>query len=254
VEVLHVEYLNRHFDVTTLVRGDRGARIANSGLHVGDRTRDARDHAGTVFSDRQKLHRVSRFLRPPRPFNVHDSLAIDHQLHHVLAARRMYGHALAARDIADDLFAVQRIAAARARHHQIVDAAYDDRVVTQTNETLDRTDTASESRLFLLVELLKLFRSKILRDDISRYELSVTNTRQQIVDAAVTIVTRNPLHVLVIVAQQLPGRELKTRCFLFEKFAPDLDRLRALLFRHPVTHAIARARGNDEVQPVARRM
>src|ERR1051325_4870236 len=51
-------------------------------------------------------------------------------------------YALAAGHIADDLFAVKRVTATRARHHQIVDAAHHDRIVAQTNEPFDSADTA----------------------------------------------------------------------------------------------------------------
>src|SRR4051794_42160 len=166
----------------------------------------------------------------------------------------MHGHALAARHVTDDLFAMKRVAATRSLHHKIVNTTHDNRVVAQANQTFDSAYAASESRLFLLIELFKLFWSKILRDDVPRHEFAIPDPRQKIVDAPVTIVTGNTLHVLIGVAQQLLRRQLKPRRLFFEKLSPDLHRLRALLFRHPVTHAIARARGDDEVQPIARRM
>ena len=36
----------------------------------------------------------------------------------------VHGHALAARDVADDLLAADRVAAAGAEHHQVVEAAH----------------------------------------------------------------------------------------------------------------------------------
>src|SRR5262249_32652008 len=162
------------------------ACIANACFHVGDRARDTRNHAGAVLGDRQELDGVRRLLRPSGPLNFDDSLAIDHQLLHVLTARGVDRHALAARDVANHLFAVKRVTATRARHHQIVDAADDDRIVAQTNETFDGANTAPEPRLLLLVELLKLLWSKILRDDVAWNQLAVSDRGQQIVDAPVT--------------------------------------------------------------------
>src|SRR2546423_13434552 len=54
--------------------------------------------------------------------------------------------------------------------------------------------------------------------------------------------------------QQLLDRKLKTAGFLLKQLPTDLDRFRALLISHPMTHAISRARSHHEVQPVARRM
>src|ERR1051326_7099185 len=69
-------------------------------------------------------------------------------------------HALAAGHIANDLFAVKRVTATRARHHQIVDAAHHDRIVAQTNEPFDSADTAPQPRLLLLVELFEMLCAK----------------------------------------------------------------------------------------------
>src|SRR6185369_16628578 len=127
------------------------------------------------------------------------------------------GNALATRHVANDLFAVQWIAATRARDHQIVNTTHDDRIVSQTNQTFDGAYSTPEPRFLLLVELFKLFWSKILRDHVARHELAVADAREQIVDASVTVITGHAFHVLVVIAEQFPGRELKTRGFFLEE-------------------------------------
>src|SRR5688572_28643316 len=146
-----VEYFDRDLDVAAFVRRHRRAGVSNSGLHVGDRARDTRDHARTVFSDREQFDGVGSLLRPPGPFDFHDPFTVHHQLLHVLAVRGMDRDTFAARDITDNVFAVKRIAATRAGHHQVVDTAHGNRIIAQTDETLDRAHTAAEPRLLLLV-------------------------------------------------------------------------------------------------------
>src|SRR6185295_6468004 len=112
---------------------------------------------------------------------------IDHQLRNVLATRGVNRYTFAARDVTDNVFAVQRVAATGPRHHQIVNATNDDRIITQTNETFDCAYAASKPGLFLLVELLELFRTKVLRNHVARHEFALADPCEQIVDTAITI-------------------------------------------------------------------
>ena len=72
--------------------------------------------------------------------------------------------AFAARHVTNDLLTMKRITTTRARHHQIVNAPHDDRIITQPNQPLNCSHAAAQARLFLLVELLKL----LLAQDTSR--------------------------------------------------------------------------------------
>ena len=67
--------------------------------------------------NRQQLDSVGRVIRFSGPLYLNHPLRIDHQLHDVLTTLRVNGDALAARDVADDLFAMQRITTTRACHH-----------------------------------------------------------------------------------------------------------------------------------------
>src|SRR3989442_4278123 len=107
--------------------------------------------------------------------------------------------ALAARDVADDLFTVQWIAATRAHYHQIVNAANDDRVVAHADQTLHGPDAATQPRLFLLIELLKLLGTKVFGNYVTRHEFAVADCGQQIVDAPVSVVASNTLHLTIAI-------------------------------------------------------
>ena len=93
------------------------------------------------------------------------------------------------------------VATTRPRNHQIIDTANDNRIVSQADQTLDRAHTASESGFFLIVELRKLLWSEIFGENVARYELAVSNCRQQIINAAITIFHGDTLHLAIAVHQ-----------------------------------------------------
>src|SRR2546422_2956849 len=111
--MLHVKHLHSDFDAALVVGRNRGAGVPNAGLHVGNGSGDAGDHTSAIFGDGEEFYRVSSLLGTRSPFYGDDALRIYHQLLYVLAARSMHCDTFAAGDIADDLFAVQRIAATR---------------------------------------------------------------------------------------------------------------------------------------------
>src|SRR6266851_5360259 len=121
-----------------------------------------------------------------------------------------------ASDIANDLFAVQRIAATRPRHHQIVDAAHNDRIVAQPNKTFDRANATAQTRLFLFVELLKLFLTKILCNYIAWNQFAVADAREEVFDASVTIFISHSLHFTIAVAKNFLCGKLKPRRLFLE--------------------------------------
>ena len=60
----------------------------------------------------------------------------------------MHRHALAARDVADDLLAANRVAAARAEHHQVVEAANLDLLFAGAKRAPDGSGDRPFRRLF----------------------------------------------------------------------------------------------------------
>src|SRR6185503_6359469 len=142
IQVFHIKHFDGHFYVTSLVV-NRGTCVANTCLHVRNRAGDPGNHSGPILSDCQQLHCVCCLLRTSRPLYFNDTFAIDHQLVDVLTTLRVYGDTFSTSDVTNDVLTVQRITTASARHHQIVNATDDDRIVAKPNESLDRTHSAS---------------------------------------------------------------------------------------------------------------
>src|SRR5262245_49376761 len=186
VEMLYIKNLDGDFDAAFLIGTDRGAGIANAGLHVRDGASDAGDHAGPVFRGRQKLDRIGRLFRLRGPLDRHDALGIDHQLLDVPANRRVHCHPFAAGYVADDLFAVQRVTATRTIDHQVFNSPHDDGVIAR-DQTLDGAHTRAQAGFLLLVQRLKLLGTKIFSDYVSRYDLAVAHRRQQVFGAAISV-------------------------------------------------------------------
>src|SRR5215510_3895797 len=115
--MLHVEDLDGDLDMPALVIGHRSSRIANSGLHIGYGAGNSRDHAGAVFGYGEEFDGIRSLLRPARPFDFDNALPVHHQLFDILAACGMDRHAFTSRDVTDDVFPVQWIAATSARDH-----------------------------------------------------------------------------------------------------------------------------------------
>src|SRR6185503_368748 len=128
IQVLDVEHLNGHLDVSSIIRSHRGACVANACLQIGNRARDSGDHAGAVLSNGEQFDSVSCFFRPSGPLHLDYSLPINHQRGYILTTLFMNGHALAPGDVTNDLFAMKRVATAGANDHQVVDAAHYDRI------------------------------------------------------------------------------------------------------------------------------
>src|SRR5215207_7177331 len=257
VEVFEVEDLDRDLDAAAVVGGDRRVRGADVGLDVLDGVRHVGDHAGAVLGDGEEFDGVGGLARARvGPLDLDDALGVDHQLLDVRAAPRVDGDALAARDVADDLLAADGVAAARARHQQVVHAAHDDGVLAEADELLDGLDAgrqaAPERRLLALLELGELLRPEVFGDDVTRHGLPVPDGRQQVVHAPVAVLVRDALQGAVRVGQHLLPREVEARGLLLEELPAQLDAFGPLLLGDGVADAVARARGLDEVEPVAR--
>ena len=82
-----------------------------------------------------QAHRVGERVRPLSHSTSISPLRIVEQVDDVRAGRGVDRDALAARDVADDLLAADRIAAARAEDHQVVEAADLDLVFRRCRST-----------------------------------------------------------------------------------------------------------------------
>src|SRR6266516_783412 len=198
--MLYVEDFHRYLYAAALIGSNTGPRIANPGLHIGNRPGDSRDHPGTVLRNRQQLDGVGRFVGTARPFDGDDSFRVHHQLPDVFAALGVDSDAFAPGNVTDDFFTVQRITTPRPVHHQIVDSAHDDRIVAQPNQSLHRPHASAQSGFFLRIELGELLGAKVLGNDIAWNKLAVSDRCQQILNSAVSIFTGNALKVAVAVA------------------------------------------------------
>jgi hypothetical protein len=67
---------------------------------------------------------------------------------------------------------MERVTTSRAVHHQVIDTAHHNRIVAEPDQAFDRTYTAPQPRVFLLIKLFKLFRPKILGNDVSRNQFA----------------------------------------------------------------------------------
>ena len=85
-------------------------------------------HALAILDLHRQPHGVGRGVAALVPLDVDAALRVVEQVDDVGTGRRVHRHALAAGDVADDLLAADRVAAARARHHQVVGAAHRDAV------------------------------------------------------------------------------------------------------------------------------
>src|SRR5690606_17672707 len=116
------------------------------------------------------------------PIDLDDAVAVDHQLFDVLTAFVMDYDTLAERDIADDVLAPKRIAAAGPRREQIVDALDDYRVFAEADEFLDGLDAGGQTIVFTLfgVKLGKFLGPEELGQHVSRQRLAVADRGEQI--------------------------------------------------------------------------
>ena len=98
----------------------------------------------------RRRHGVGRRVGGLVPFHVDAPLGVVQQVDDVRADRGVHGHALAARDVADDLLAADRVAAAGAEHHQVVHAAdLDLAVAAGAEHALDDGGERAVGRLLL---------------------------------------------------------------------------------------------------------
>src|SRR5262249_8757096 len=180
------------------------------------------------------------------PFDLDATLGVVQQVDDVGTRRRVDGHALAARDVADDLLAADRIAAARAEDHQVVEAADLDLLFAAAEHAPDDGDDRSVRRL-----LAQLVVGDELDEHLLRLQLAVSDGRVELVGLlrAELVERRGELGA---VDDRLEIEVVAPR-FLLEQLPSELRRAHLLFTPDPVLDLVSRVRSDDEVQPVAAR-
>src|SRR6185295_8190943 len=96
------------------------------GLDVGVDVRhfgaDGGEQPLPILDLHRQLDRVARTGVALVPLHFDPPLGVVEQVDDVRTGCRVDGHTFAPRDVADDFFAADRIAAARTEHHQVVEA------------------------------------------------------------------------------------------------------------------------------------
>src|SRR4029077_1947825 len=126
LEVLDVADLDRDVDPRAAVVVGVGFHVADVGVDVGDLGADRCHQPLPAEHLHRQLHGVGRggFAGVSLvPFDVDTALGVVEQVDDVRTGGRVDRDALAAGDVANDFLASNGIAAARAKDHQVVDAA-----------------------------------------------------------------------------------------------------------------------------------
>src|ERR1051325_855388 len=126
-------------------------------------------------------------------------------------------NALAARDEADDVLTFDRIAAAGAVDHDVVDPPDLDSVL-EPERLLDRL---LDRRSLLLLELREAIGRKELGEDCARLNLSVAHRREEIVRACAAVFWGDALEVAA--CDELLRREAEPLGLLLEELPADID-------------------------------
>src|SRR5581483_1510339 len=154
LQVFQVHDVNGHVNAPAAVAEYAGAGVADVGLDVGNRVGQHRQHALTVFGADRERDGVGRRRAAvgADPVHVHDALAIDHQVGGVAAALCVDGDAFAQRDVTDHVFAADRVAAARAVNHHVVNPLHRDAVFAEPQGLAHDVADLLEPRGFALLD------------------------------------------------------------------------------------------------------
>src|SRR5215469_4806047 len=250
LHVLEVFNFEHHVDGRLAV-GGAGFDVADVGVVVADDGGDLLEHAFAVVTKNRELHRVPTG-RVATPFNRNLAVGLVHQVGHVGTRSRVHGHAFATRDIADDVFATNGIAASRSIHHKVtVSPDLDGSVAAAAKDATDHTGNRTRLWLFrsfsLGLELLGGFRCKLAKHLTGR-ELAIAEAGEEVVDSAEAIFGGDPVEGRVFDA--LERNAIATR-FFFDQLAANLDGALAFVLIQPVFDFLPRARRPHEAQPVA---
>src|SRR6185436_3150093 len=108
LQVLHVADLHGHVDSSHLIV-DRGFDVADVGVDPGNLRAHVRENAFPILDLDRQTYRVRSAVGSFRPLDGNPPFGVIEQVQHVGTGGRVHGHALAASNVADDLFAANRV-------------------------------------------------------------------------------------------------------------------------------------------------
>ncbi len=235
-----------------LAVGGAGFDVADVGALVGDDGGHLFEHAAAVVAEDGELDRIAVptiFLLRLGPLDGDAPVGFVHQVDDVGTALGVDGYALAARYVADDVFAADRIATARAINEQVIVAAHGDRRCRAAE------DAAEQAAGLVFGQRNGIGRGLLVGggwrktgEHLAGGELSVTDGGHQVVGApeaelVADLLILDFLHVL--------ERHAILARFFFDQLAADFDGALALVDVEPVLDLLARAAGFHQGQPIA---
>src|SRR5262245_18028186 len=245
--MLEIADLDGDVDARVPVVVGVGFHVADVGVDIGDLRADSCEQSFSILDFHRQFDRVGTGAAVPLvPLDLDAPLRIVEQVDNVRTCRRVDRYAFAARDVADDLLAANRVAAAGAKHHEIVHAAHLDLFLSRAEDALDGGGQRSLGRL-----LLETIRRDELREHLLRRQLPVSDQRKKLVDFLCAELGEQLRHSGII-DERLDTQVVAAR-LLLEHLASKLDGTHAFLAWNEVLDLVARVGGEDEVQPVAAR-
>ena len=149
--------------------------------------------------------------------------------------------AFAARDVTDNFFAADRIAALRSIHQQIVKTFHLKFCVGSQSE--NTFDDRCDPRLFFGYRFLHPVRNQP-GNNLLRRDLPVADRREQILDFARAVFRQNGVELAAL--KQFFDALFIFPSFLFDHLAAEFNRFLAFLFREPMADFVSGARRLDE--------
>src|SRR6185295_10927784 len=155
-----------------------------------DRLGDIGDHAGSVFGDQSHRDWISRRVIAVgfHPFDLDDALGVNGQAGRIRASGRVHRHTLTPGNVTHDLLSADRITAAGAIDHYVIDA-FDCDAIGKAQRALDHL---RKSWFLLLLEFTRPFGREELCNDVSRQGLAVADCRQEVIGAGASVIWGYP--------------------------------------------------------------
>ena len=245
--MLDVADLDRHVDPPHLVV-NRRLDVPDVRVDAGNLRTDVSQNSLAILDLNRQPDGVGGPVLPLVPLDRDPAFRVVQQIQDVRAGRRVNGDPLAAGHVADNLFAANRVAAARPEDHQIVDAVDGDLVVAVVAEhTADDRRNPAFGRRFLELLLRKEF-----REDVLRRKLAVAERGIELVSLAEAVLGEHAGHG-VRLGERLDV-EPETLRFLVEQLPSQLEAALFLFRVDVVLDLVARPRRHHEVEPVAARL
>src|ERR1019366_1922735 len=224
------------------------------GIRVADDGRDLFQHAGTVIAVHRQLYGITRLpVRRSRilsPLHGDAPVRFIHQVGNVWTSLGVHGHSLATSDVANNIFATNRITTLRAVHQQVVVSSYHD---GRRFRAKHAADDAGESCRWVFVRFPyagypgRSVSGKHSRQNAARRVLAVTDGGQQVVGLGQPIFAGHARQLRF--AKVLQGDAILASLF-FDQLAADFDGAFALVHIQPVLDLLAGTRRFRQLQPI----